>query len=99
MSGLPREEYMRNFRDAEQELRAKGYTNIVNPINVWACRWPWLYRIIGYRLTLWYDLRLLKKCDAIYLLKGWEYSFGAFQEWAEAWLYNLEIYKQEETNL
>ena len=38
MSGLTRKEYLRNFREAEKELRAKGYTRIVNPIHVWACR-------------------------------------------------------------
>ena len=95
MSGLTRKEYLRNFRDAEKELRAKGYTRIVNPIRVWVCRWPWLYRLVGYRLTLWYDIQLLKRCDAIYLMNGWYDSKGASREYFVAWRYGLEIYRQD----
>ena len=95
MSGLTREEYLRNFREAEKELRANGYTRIVNPIRVWVCRWPWLYRIVGYRLTLWYDLQLLKRCDSIYLLRDWEKSTGARREYNVAWHRNLYFYRQD----
>lgn len=77
MSGLDCELYLKMFRRAEQSLRSRGYTRIVNPIRVWACRWPWLYRIIGYRLTLLYDLWLLMRCDQIYKLPGWRDSKGA----------------------
>ena len=77
MSGLDRELYMKMFRRAEQSLRSQGYTRVVNPIRVWACRWPWLYRIVGYRLTLLYDLWLLMRCDQIYKLPGWRDSKGA----------------------
>ena len=94
MSGLPREEYLRNFREAEKELRAKGYTRIVNPIRVWACRFPWLYKIIGYRLTLWYDIQLLKRCDQIHMLRGWKKSPGARREWEEARRFDLDVSDQ-----
>ena len=77
MSNLTREHYMELFRRAEQSLRARGYTKVVNPIRVWACRWPWLYRLVGYRLTLLYDLWLLMRCDQIYKLPGWRNSRGA----------------------
>ena len=77
MSGLDRELYLKMFRRAEQSLRSQGYHKIVNPIRVWACRWPWLYKIIGYRLTLLYDLWLLMQCDQIYKLPGWRDSKGA----------------------
>ena len=77
MSGIPREQYMELFRRAEESLRAQGYHNIVSPIRVWACRWPWLYKIVGYRLTLLYDLWLLMRCDQIYKLPGWRDSKGA----------------------
>jgi len=77
MSGVPREQYLEMFRRAEQSLRDRGYQRIVNPIRVWACRWPWLYRIVGYRLTLLYDLWLLTRCDLIYKLPGWQESRGA----------------------
>ena len=77
MSGVTREQYMEMFRRAEQSLRDRGYQRIVNPIRVLACRWPWLYRIVGYRLTLLYDLWLLMQCDLIYKLPGWQHSKGA----------------------
>ena len=77
MSNLSRDQYMELFRRAEQSLHSQGYTKIVNPIRVWACRWPWLYRIVGYRLTLLYDLWLLMRCDLIYKLPGWRDSRGA----------------------
>ena len=77
MTGIPREQYIELFRRAEQSLRAQGYRKIVNPIRVWACRWPWLYKIIGYRLTLLYDLWLLMRCDQIYKLPVWRDSKGA----------------------
>ena len=77
MTGIPREQYIELFRRAEESLRAQGYRKIVNPIRVWSCRWPWLYKIIGYRLTLLYDLWLLMRCDQIYKLPGWRDSKGA----------------------
>ena len=77
MSNLSREQYMELFKRAEQSLRSQGYHKIVNPIRVWACRWPWLYRLVGYRLTLLYDLWLLMRCDQIYKLPGWRDSKGA----------------------
>ena len=94
MTGLPREEYLRRFREAEKQLRANGWTNIVNPINVWACRWPWLYRLLGYRLVLWYDIQLLKTCDRIYLMEGWEKSKGCQKELDVALNENLMIARQ-----
>ena len=77
MSNLSREQYLEIFRRAEQSLRSQGYRKIVNPIRVWACRWTWLYRLVGYRLTLLYDLWLLMRCDLIYKLPGWRESRGA----------------------
>ena len=77
MTDVPREQYIELFRRAEESLRAQGYHKIVNPIRVWACRWPWLYKVIGYRLTLLYDLWLLMRCDQIYKLPGWRDSRGA----------------------
>ena len=77
MSNLSREQYFGVFRRAEQSLRSQGYRKIVNPIRVWACRWPWLYKVVGYRLTLLYDLWLLMRCDQIYKLPGWRDSKGA----------------------
>ena len=55
MSGLPREEYLARFEKAEELLRGEGY-DVVNPAKLLPSRWPWLYRLMGYKLTLMYDL-------------------------------------------
>lgn len=80
MSSLPREQCIRRFMMAERVLRRLGYRNICNPCRVWSCRWPWLYRIIGYRLTLLYDLWLLTHCRFIYKMPGWRTSRGCQME-------------------
>jgi len=77
ISGLEKLEYVYNFAEAEAWLHGQGYHRTVNPTRVWACRWAWLYRIVGYRLTLLYDLWLLSRCQYIYQLPGSNKSRGA----------------------
>lgn len=89
MSDVPREHYLERFALAERKLRELGYDNVVNPCRVWACRWPWLYRLVGYRLTLLYDLWLLMRCQRIYKIPGWKASRGANIESAVAFNFNL----------
>lgn len=89
MSALPREQYIQRFLYAEELLRKEGYVNIVNPIRVWSCRWPWLYKIVGYRLTLLYDLFLLMRCQRIYKLPDWRNSHGASIESCVAYHFNI----------
>ena len=91
MSNVTREQYLELFRRAEQSLRNQGYHRIVNPIRVWACRWPWLYRLIGYKLTLLYDLWLLMRCDQIYKLPGWRDSKGANIESCVAYHFKIRL--------
>lgn len=88
MSGLPREEYIARFAKAEALLREEGY-RVVNPASLLPSRWPWLYRMMGYRLTLLYDLWRLSKCDLIYKLPGWRDSHGANIE--SCWAYHQNI--------
>jgi hypothetical protein len=76
ISGREREEYMRQFREAEDYLRSEGFQT-VNPTRLLPCRWPWVYRLLGYRLTLLYDLFFLMRCQGIYMLDGWKQSRGA----------------------
>lgn len=76
ISGLPREEYMRQFREAEENLKVNGY-DVVNPTRFAVCKYEWLYKLVGYNLTLLYDLWRLSKCDAIWMLPGWMHSRGA----------------------
>ena len=105
MSGLEREQYIEIFKRAEQSLRAHGYKKIVNPIRVWVCRWPWLYRMIervvgcdtAYYSTLLYDLWLLRRCDMIYKLPGWRDSRGANIESAWAWNFGIGLVPYEHT--
>ena len=77
MTGLTREQQRERFMLAEVMLRHNGYTKIVNPVRIWTSRFPWLYRIVGYRLTLLYDLFLLTRCQRIYKMPGWRKSRGA----------------------
>ena len=85
MSGVERTVYVRRFGEAERILRRHGY-GCINPCNVWACRFPWLFRLmnalLGKRLTyaviLAYDLILLMtRADGIAMLPGWQASRGA----------------------
>ena len=85
MTGIPRSEYQRKFREAERILHRHGY-GVINPCNVWPCRFPWLFRLmnalLGRRLTyaviLAYDLILLMtRADGIVMLPGWRASRGA----------------------
>ena len=64
------------FGYVENLLREAGYVP-VNPTRTVVSRWRWLYRIVGYKLTLLYDLWLLLRCDNIYKIPGWEVSRGA----------------------
>lgn len=85
MSGISRSEYRRKFREAEKIMRKHGY-GVINPCNVWACRWPWIYRAmewamgkrLAYAVVLCYDLLLLMtRADGIAMLPGWQSSRGA----------------------
>ena len=85
MTGIPRSEYQRKFREAERILHRHGY-GVINPCRVWACRFQWLFRLmnalLGKRLTyaviLAYDLILLMtRADGIVMLPGWQASRGA----------------------
>lgn len=76
ITGLERHVYLNIFADAELKLRAMGY-KIINPTKLLPSRFLWIYKIIGYKLTLLYDLWHLMNCDYIYLLDGWMQSRGA----------------------
>ena len=85
MTGIEPREYRRRFRESEAILRRHGY-GCINPCRVWACRFPWLYRLmecalgkrLAYAVVLCYDLLLLMtRADGIAMLPGWEQSRGA----------------------
>ena len=91
ISGLPREEYIEMFEEAERVLRAQGY-RVLNPTRLAPCRWPWLYKLLGYRLTLAYDLWHLKRCRKIYKIPGWQQSRGARLESMKAHQWGIREY-------
>lgn len=85
MTGFARADYVRRFSEAEKILRKHGY-GVINPCNVLACRWPWIYRAmewalgkqLAYAVVLAYDLLLLMtRADGIVMLPGWQASRGA----------------------
>ena len=79
ISGRDREEYLTQFADAEKHLRQLGY-DVCNPTKALPCRFLWIYKLLGYKLTLIFDLWLLSRCDKICMLSGFENSKGAFLE-------------------
>lgn len=90
ITGISRQDYKRRFDLCEFILQEEGYHHIVNPTRVWTCRFPWLYRLVGYRLTLLYDLWLLSRCQRIYKMPDWRQSHGAQVESCLA--FNLDIF-------
>ena len=64
---------------AQYELEEKHKNvKVVNPAETFIANMPWLYRLLGYRFTLWYDLRLLKRCDMFMMVgNDWQQSRGA----------------------
>ena len=59
--------YVENFKKAEERLIAEGHA-VINPV-----------KNLGFTYREYIDMGLceLMKCDAIYLLDGWENSAGA----------------------
>ena len=93
MSGLPENIWFSRFYGAECGLARMGL-RAVNPARTIIAMHPWLYRIVGYRLTLWYDLRLLRRCTHIYMVgNDWQQSRGARLERMKARQWNIKELK------
>jgi hypothetical protein len=90
ISGLPRQEYIKRFADAEQELIKQGY-KVLNPTKLLPSRHLWVYGMLGYKITLLYDIWHLMKCEGIYMIDGWENSKGARLEKATAEIFELKV--------
>lgn len=77
MSGLPDEVWRCRFYGAYFVMLING-VKAVNPADTIIARHPWIYRIVGYRFTLWYDLQLLKQCTHFTMVgNDWQLSRGA----------------------
>ena len=77
MSNVPPVIWRWRFSIVKETLGEKGWT-VINPSDTVIARHPWLYRLVGYRFTLWYDLRLLRRCTHICMVgNDWHLSRGA----------------------
>lgn len=90
ISGLKRADYLAIFHKAEMLLVNEGYW-VVNPCRFAPCKYMWLYKLIGYRLTILYDLWRLSHCDLIYKIPGYKESKGAMIE--GCWAYHFKIWQ------
>ena len=91
MSNIPSVIWRWRFSIVTETLEALGW-RVINPADTLIARHPWLYRLVGYRLTLWYDLRLLKRCTHIYMVgNDWHLSRGARLERMKARKWNIKI--------
>ena len=94
MSGLPEHEWRMRFRRVEWRLWWQNVdVDIINPADTIIARNPWLYKIVGYRLTLAYDLWLLKHCTHIHMVgDDWQQSRGARLERMKARQWGIKEY-------
>lgn len=78
-------DYLGQFYAAEAKLIKEGHA-VLNPV-----------RNLGFSYKEYIDMGLndLMRCDAIYLLKGWEKSNGANLEYLYATTVGLTILKQK----
>lgn len=91
MSGLPTEVWRARFAKRERYLREFD-CDVVNPAETVIARHPWLYKLVGYRFTLWYDLQLLKKCGVVSMVgDDWRESRGARLERLKARKWGIKI--------
>lgn len=76
--------YKQQFAEAEQKLIAKGHA-VVNPV-----------KNLGFEYKDYIDMGLceLMRCEAIYMLKGWEISNGATLEYRYAITTGMRILKE-----
>ena len=100
MSGLPEFAWWHRFSMAQYELEEKHKNvKVVNPAETFIANMPWLYRLLGYRFTLWYDLRLLKRCDMFMMVgNDWQQSRGARLERMKARQWGISELNLREPN-
>lgn len=93
-------DYMNHFIKAETDIYfevAKGnmdFTSVINPAKVNA-NLPLDFSHDDYMHVCF---AMLDICQAIYMLKGWEYSKGAQMEYIYAKNLGLEIYYEESSD-
>lgn len=90
ISGISEERARESFRAAELWIREnlRGFV----PVN------PFRFEVPGaaYEQQIEIDLAIVRKCDAIFMLYGWEQSGGACKEHKTAAHYEKILFYQEE---
>ena len=89
ITGLPREEYTRNFERAEDHYRTAGF-EVVNPVKLGELLLAF-NPDAKYEDFMLRDLEALRSCTCISMIAGWEDSPGAQREKAEAERLGLEV--------
>ena len=79
-------DYKKQFKAAEDKLKAYGHT-VLNPVKDEG---------FSYKDCIDMGLCELMKCDAIYLLKGWQKSEGAYLEYTYATTTGMRIFLEQE---
>lgn len=89
-------DYYEKFLKKEEELRNMGF-DVVNPARVMRA-FP--EEITSYADYMVNSIRLLDKCETIYMMRNWESSVGARMEYlfAQATDKNI-IYESEKSNV
>ena len=84
ITGLKLEDAQRNFQKAEDFILKNTDFIPVNPMKEvpYNPEWEWEDYMDA-------DLELLKTCDAIFMMKNWDDSRGAWKEFHEAILHHL----------
>ena len=91
MSGLSTEEWRKRFKNVENTMK-HFHCVVVNPAETVIATHPWLYKLVGYRRTLAYDLWLLRHCDYLMMVgDDWQQSRGARLERMKAREWGIEI--------
>ena len=91
MRGLPEEESRKLFKAAEQYLKTLGH-DVINP---WDSEKEKEERCLEWDDYILYDLRIIKHCDALFMLDNWQDSDGAKCEHAFARGRGMKIFYEK----
>ena len=91
ITGRAKEDYMRHFTKAAGVIEAAGY-KIYNP----ALSHVLMPEDFTHEDYMAVSMAALKRCEAVFMLKGWEDSDGARQEHMLAKILKLPVLYEEE---